>query len=124
MGPLIPVLVVSPIFGCFAYFFVDVSVVGGISLFSSLFILSAIGIPIHYVCHFSSFARNDPDRLQSEQFRTEMQQMHMQLLTGKDFPEALTGDVLDDPTPNPLTLEGGITTEDTLSAPQAKDERS
>lgn len=124
MGSLIPIMALSPAFGFLAYLFIDVAVIAGIPLFSALFILVAISMPVHYLYHFSSFARNDPDRLQSEHYRIEMRQLQMQLLIGKDIPEPLPADVLDDPTPNPLTSDAESSNDDTLSALQPEDERS
>lgn len=57
----------------------------------------------HYLWRYSKFAKNDPDRLQFEQYRVQMQ--HLQLVAAKDLPEPLPAEVLEDPTANPATLE-------------------
>ena len=66
---------------------------------SALCLAAIVVIFGHYLWHYSKFAKNDPDRLQSEQYRVQMQ--HLQLVAAKDLPEPLPAEVLDDPTANP-----------------------
>lgn len=55
-------------------------------------------------------SRNDPDRLQSEQYRVQMHRL--QLVAAKDLPEPLPAEVLEDPTGNPVILESQGSDED------------
>ena len=100
MGPLIPVLLLVPVLFAFAWLFSDVVVIANIPVFSALCLAAVAVIFGHYLWHYSKFAKNDPDRLQSEQYRVQMQ--HLQLVAAKDLPEPLPAE---DPTANPITLE-------------------
>ena len=110
MGPLIPVLLLVPVLCIFAWLFRDVVMIRGIPAFSALCFAAIVAVVGHYLWHYSKFARSDPDRLQSEQYRVQMQQM--QLVAAKDLPEPLPGEVLEDPTTNPVTLESHESDED------------
>ncbi len=105
MGPLIPVLALVPILGFFSWLFIGEAVIGGVPIFSALCFIGITVIIGHYLWNYSSFASRDPDRLQSEQYRTRMQQLQVQLIVAKDLPEPLLADVLETPTPNPSALE-------------------
>lgn len=95
MGPLVPTLPLVPVLLFFAWLLESSPLVQGI------LVLCAIGIPVAYFTHYGRFAKNDPDRLQSEDFRVEMSKIHM--LTGKEFPRAILADEiqLGPPTANP-----------------------
>ena len=100
MGPLIPLLfTIVPILAVLAWLFMEVALVAGIPVLSVLCLLGIAGIIVHYLYHYTNFARRDPDRLQSEKYRTEMRQL--QVIAAKGLVEPLPGDVLEDPTPNP-----------------------
>ena len=103
MGPLIPVLLLVPVLFAFAWLFSDVVVIAQIPGVRALCLAAIVVIFGHYLWHYSKFAKNDPDRLQSEQYRVQMQ--HLQLVAAKDLPEPLPAEVLEDPTANPVTLE-------------------
>jgi hypothetical protein len=60
-------------------------------------LLVAVVIPLEYGRQFSRFARNDPDRLQSEEYRYEIQRM--QLIAAKELPFPVPADALSLPAP-------------------------
>ena len=102
MGPLVPLLFLVPIFAIFAWLLIDKVVIKGIPVFSVLFFIGIFWIIFGYYSHYSAFAKNDPDRLQSEQYRSEMQQLQV-IAKGWDGP--LPDNLLDAPIPNPAALE-------------------
>lgn len=63
--------------------------------------LGWFGIIIAYYCQYARFAKNDPDRLQSERYRYEMKRMHM--IAAKELPGPVPADFvsLDEPVSNP-----------------------
>lgn len=96
MGPLVPMLLLVPIFLICAYLFQR-------NIWICLiFVFAAIGIVIEYFRQFSKFAREDPDRLQSESYRYEMQKI--QLVSAKELPGPVPIDDLNisDPISNPI----------------------
>ena len=96
MGPLVPMLLLVPVFLTCAYLFQRNIWV------SLIFVISAIGIVIEYFRQFSKFARDDPDRLQSESYRYAMQKI--QLVSAKELPGPVPIDDLHigDPISNPI----------------------
>ena len=109
MGPLIPALLLVPLLAFFAWLFSDITVIAGIPAFSALCFASLLGVVGHYLYHYSKFARNDPDRLQSEQYRVQMQELQVQLIAAKDLPGPVPADMLEDATPNPNAPEQSTT---------------
>ena len=92
MGPLVPSLVaVVPIL-LFAWLFRETAVVKGIPLVTVVLVIAGLWILFDYHRHFASFAKNDPDRLQSEEYRYEM--TRVQMLAAKGLPEPLPADSL------------------------------
>ena len=92
MGPLVPSLVaVVPIL-LFAWLFRETAVLGGIPVITVVLVIAGLWILFDYHRHYASFARNDPDRLQSEEFRYEM--TRVQMLAAKGLPEPLPADSL------------------------------
>lgn len=88
MGPMVPVLFVVP-------FFIAGSIwlaTNGPTWLSAGFGIAAIAIPSAYTILYSYFGRTDPDRLQSEEFRHQMHQLHM--IAGKDLPFPIPADSL------------------------------
>jgi hypothetical protein len=86
MGPLIPLLFLIPFFLGAAWLFRDHV------LAASLFGLSAIGIVFEYCRQYANFARRDPDRLQSEEYRYEMKKI--QMIAAKELPYPVPADTL------------------------------
>lgn len=96
MGPLIPLLFLVPFFLIAAYSFL------GYPWISTPLAIAAVGIVIEYFRQYSKFAKSDPDRLQSEEYRYEMKKI--QMIAGKEFPSPVSVDELNLPTPtsNPM----------------------
>ena len=69
MGPLVPSLLNSLLLLFFAWLFESTLVIGGISLITVACVLVALGLAIDYNRHYGRFAKHDPDRLQSEEYR-------------------------------------------------------
>ena len=100
MGPLVPLLMMVPILFLFAWLLRETVVLMGFPVFTVVLIVTGVGILYSYLRHYASFAKNDPDRLQSEEFRYEM--TRVQMLAAKGLPEPLPEDSLPlaDPTRN------------------------
>ena len=98
MGPLVPLLAVVPFLLLFAWLFGDTAVVGGVPILTAALVLASLLIPYHYLRHFGKFAKTDPDRLQSEEFRIGM--TRLQMLDAKSLPQPLPEDSLPEPTRN------------------------
>ena len=92
MGPLVPSLVaVVPIL-LFAWLFRETAVLMGIPVITVVLVVAGLWILFDYHRHYASFAKNDPDRLQSEEYRYEM--TRVQMLAAKGLPEPLPADSL------------------------------
>lgn len=78
MGPLIPALLMSPFFVVGAFLFRSSLLISGILIFT------AIAIIVMYFWHYSNFAKKDPDRLQSEEYRYGIKKMEM--ISSKESP--------------------------------------
>ena len=101
MGPLVPLLLLVPVFIGAAWLFKSVAVVAGVPLFSALFALAPLVIVFYYLRQYASFAKHDPDRLQSEKYRYETQRM--QMIAAKDLEHPMPAESLPlaDPAENP-----------------------
>ena len=101
MGPLVPLLLLVPVFIGAAWLFKSVAVVAGVPLFSALFALPPLVIVFYYLRQYASFAKHDPDRLQSEKYRYETQRM--QMIAAKDLEHPMPAESLPlaDPAENP-----------------------
>ncbi len=99
MGPLVPWLLLSPVFLFAAW------VLRELPLLAIPCLMVAIGILIEYGRQFAKFAKNDPDRLQSEEYRYEMQRI--QLIAAKELPAPMPPNTLNLPPPisNPTQPE-------------------
>lgn len=105
MGPLVPMLCLVPILITGAY------LTRGTIWLSIIFSLTAIGIIFEYFRHYSNFAKSDPDRLQSEEYRYEMTKIQIVAAKGLRQPVALEDLHLSDPSANPanpLELVDGV----------------
>ena len=104
MGPLVPSLFLVPVLGFFAWLFLSVAVVGGVPIFSAVFVIAALAIVWSYHRRYASFAEHAPDRLQSEEYRYGMAQI--QMIAAKELPHPMPADglALALPTENPLHL--------------------
>src|SRR5262245_38203639 len=91
MGPLVPLLLLSPLFLGSVFLFREDPLLAGTCL------VVAIVIPIEYARQFARFAKSDPDRLQSEEYRYGMKRI--QLIAAKDLPYPVPADALALPAP-------------------------
>ena len=101
MGPLVPSLIVLvPGFVIAAWFFRSTAMIKGVPLISVLFVVAALGIVIDYHRRYAFFAKNDPDRLQSEEYRYKTAQMRM--IAAKELPDTMLEEELslEDPKKN------------------------
>ena len=101
MGPLVPSLIVLvPGFIVAAWFFRSTAMIKGVPLISVLFVIAALGIVIDYHRRYAFFAKNDPDRLQSEEYRYKTAQMRM--IAAKELPNPMPAEELslEDPRKN------------------------
>ena len=100
MGPLVPSLLVSLVLLAFAWLFRETAVLMGFPVITVVLVITSLCILYNYHRHYASFAKNDPDRLQSEEYRYEM--TRVQMLAAKGLPEPLPEDSLPlaDPTRN------------------------
>ena len=96
MGSLVPALSLVPVLGFFAWLLADVFVFGGVPVFSAVCFVGIIAVVGIYLAQYMRFAKHDPDRLQSEQYRIQMQQL--QMIKAKDLRDYLPADVLAQPT--------------------------
>ena len=84
MGPLVPSLFLVPVLGFFAWLFLPVAVVGGVPIFSAVFVIAALAIVWSYHRRYASFAEHAPEWLQSEEYRYGMAQI--QMIAAKELP--------------------------------------
>ena len=124
MGPLVPSLILlSPGLIFAAWWFRSTAVIKGVPLISVLFVIAALWIVFDYHRHYASFAKNDPDRLQSEEYRYET--ARMQMIGAKELrnltPEAALS--LEAPRENLAALEPS-SEEDESPAPSDTDEET
>ena len=112
MGPLVPLLFIAPVLLLFAYLFRDVTVVRGVPVFSAVFVLAALLIFLGYLYHYTSFAKRDPDRLQSEEYR--LLTSRMQMIAAKELPHPMPAENLPlaEPAENPAEQRASTESED------------
>ena len=87
MGSLVPLLFVTFGFVLAAWFFRSVAVISDVPIFSAVFVLAALYPVLSYLRHYAWFAKHDPDRLQSEEYRLLKVQ---QMIVAKDLRHPLT----------------------------------
>ena len=121
MGPLVPSLIAVPILLLFAWLFRETAVLMGFPVITVILVVASLCILYSYHRRYASFAKNDPDRLQSEEYRYEM--TRVQMLAAKGLQEPLPEDSLPlaDPTRNLPEVDGPNEGED-ASAPDVTDQ--
>lgn len=104
MGPLVPPLLLSPLLLGAAWLFRSTFVVQDCPVISALLVVAVLGIVGHYLWHYSLFAVNDPDRLQSEEYRYET--ARMQMIAAKELPYPIPAEdlALQEPSQNLAVL--------------------
>ena len=86
MGPLVPSLVLCPILLLFAWLLRSVAVVSNIPIISVALAIAALLVLVDYHRHYSRFASNDPDRLQSEEYRYQTTRL---MIAAKELPHSV-----------------------------------
>ena len=101
MGPMLPLLAVAVVFALAAYSLQSVAVILGVPLLSAAFAFGALAPVFSYIRQFARFAKHDPDRLQSEEYRLQTMQ---QTIVAKGLSHPVTAERLRlaDPTENPV----------------------
>lgn len=92
LGPLIPALLMIPVFLGAAWLFRSMFVIGGFPVFSALLVFAALSIVFWYLRYYAWFVKNDPDRLQSEEYRYET--ARMQMIAAKELRHPMPAEAL------------------------------
>jgi hypothetical protein len=87
MGPLAFTLLLVPVLLIIAAWTSSSS-----PILSAASFVTAIGLLIEYLRKFDYFAKNDPDRLQSEEYRYGIKQL--QMIAAKELPREMPAEVL------------------------------
>ena len=119
MGPLVPILLISLVLLFFAWLFESTLVIGGVPLITVACVLVALWLIIKYTRHYAWFAKHDPDRLQSEEYRLEEYRL-LALIKGKDLQAPIPRDELPpitDPAPNPSKPDESLASTDKEKSP-------
>ena len=119
MGPLVLPLLLSPVLLFFAWLFESTLVIKDVPVITVACVLVGLCIIFAYLYHFARFAKHDPDRLQSEEYRYET--ARLQMIAAKKLPEPVSVDELPLPDlapnlPEPEASaqgEGSLTSNDT-----------
>lgn len=109
MAPLIPLLFIAFGFLVAAYLFREVAVIHGVPVFSAVFGLVALLIVCSYLYLYTSFAKRDPDRLQSEEYR--LSTIRMEIIAAKELPHPMPAESLPLEAPAENPVEQGTSTE-------------
>ena len=99
MGPLVPTLIMSLALLFFAWLFESTLVIKDIPLITVACVLVALWLILNYTRHYGRFAKHDPDRLQSEEYRQEITLLS---IAAKGLSKPVPADMLPlaDPVPN------------------------
>lgn len=119
MGPLVLPLLLSPVLLFFAWLFESTLVIKDVPVITVACVLVALWLIFNYTRHYGRFAKHDPDRLQSEEYRYET--ARLQMIAAKKLPEPVSADELPLPDlapnlPEPEASaqgEGSLTSNDT-----------
>ncbi len=87
MGPLVPTLLLIPVLLGTAWLFRSIFVIRGCPIISTGLVILVLWIVLSYLRHYASFAKNDPDRLQSEEYRYET--ARLQMIAAKELPNPI-----------------------------------
>lgn len=122
MGPLVPLLFLALVFVFAAYLFRETTVVHGVPIFSAVFVLAALLIIFSYHRHYTDFAKRDPDRLQSEEYRLRTMQ---QMIAAKGLRHPMPEETLPltEPTENPIEPQSRTEGEKITDSTVAEEER-
>lgn len=121
MGPLVPPLVLCPILLLFAWLFRSVAIVGNIPSISVVLVIAALWIVFDYHRHYSRFAKTDPDRLQSEEYRYQTTRL---MIAAKELPHPVPAEELPLADPAANLPEPEVPVEQTTISTDADEERA
>ena len=112
MGPLVPLLFIALVLLLAAYLFREVAMIHGAPVFSAVFGLAVLWIVFRYLSHYASFAKRDPDRLQSEEYR--LLTIQMQMIASKELRRPMPAENLPlaEPAENPAEQRGATESEE------------
>lgn len=115
MGPLVLPLLLSPVLLSFAWLFESTLVIKGIPLITVACVFVALWLIFNYNRHYAQFAKHDPERLQSEEYRYET--TRLQMIASKELPEPVSADELPlaNPAPNLPESEASVQEEEPLA---------
>lgn len=120
MGPLVLPLLLSPVLLFFAWLFESTLVIKGIPLITVACVLAALWLIFNYTRHYGRFAKHDPDRLQSEEYRYET--ARLQMIAAKKLPEPVSADELSISDPMPKLSASEASVQEELLNPNDIDE--
>ena len=123
MGPLVPLLFIALVLLLAAYLFREVAVIHGVPVFSAVFGLAALWIVSRYLTHYASFAKHDPDRLQSEEYRLLTTSIQMFMAKELPYPMPAESLPLEDPAENPVEQEVDVESEEGSEPNTAEEEQ-
>jgi len=92
MGPLVPMLLLIPVLLGSAWLFRSTFVIRSCPIISTGLVILVLWIVLSYLRHYASFAKNDPDRLQSEEYRYET--ARLQMIAAKELPGPIPAEEL------------------------------
>ena len=121
MGPLVPPLVLCPLLLLFAWIFRSEAVVSNIPIISVALVIAALWIVLDYHRHYSRFARNDPDRLQSEEYRYQTTRL---MIAAKELPHPVPAEELSLADPATNLPEPEVPVEQPTGSSDADEERA
>ena len=121
MGPLVPSLALCPLLLLFAWLFRSVAVVGNIPIILVVLVIAALWIVFEYLRHYSRFAKNDPDRLQSEEYRYQTTRL---MIAAKELPHPVPVDELPLADPAANLSEPEVSVERPTGPTDADEERA
>ena len=120
MGPLVQSLVLCPLLLLFAWLFRSVAVVGNIPVISCVLAIAALWIVFDYHRHYSMFARTDPDRLQSEEYRYRTARL---MVAAKKYSHPMSTEDLPLAVPDANVPEPGAPLEQPIGPAEADEDR-
>lgn len=100
MGPLLPLVALVPLLILAAWALKGVLVIWNVPILSVCFSLAAFWIILQYYRQYERFAKTDPDRLQSENYRYETARMQLIAAKGLPYPMPAESLAIDEPGTN------------------------
>ena len=105
MGPLLPSLALVPFLLGTAWLLDDVFLVWNVPVLTVCLVAAAICLVYGYQRQYARFAREDPDRLQSEKYRYDTARMQMIAAKGLPHPVPVDSFTIEEARTNPAEFE-------------------